>query len=304
TDLLVEVERDQGRSRVEDGAHGAHDRGEQSGHHQTDEADRQEVEDERGVSEIRFLDLVGEQSECDDAGQNQHKDRQDFQEAGEDGARFGVTFITSGEDALYDDLVGAPIPDAEYWGAEEDAGPGEVGVRGRLDHMEIIWRNHGAEVIETADARKTNNREGNGASDQDEGLHGVGVDDRGEATRDGVDSRGDYEDHGGFPERPAGDALEYHAGGVELDGNFGEDVGDDGDCRQVNGGLAIEAALEKFGHGEDVGTEIEGHKYPAEAQQDQAGQPLEMPDGESRGSAGAGETNEVLGGNIGDKQRR
>src|SRR5579864_6236 len=303
TDFLVKVERDQSGSGIEDGAHGAHDGGEQRGHDQADESDREKIEHESRVSEIRLFHLVGEQGEGDDTRKDEHEDRQDLEESSENGSRFGMSFIAGGEYALHDDLVGAPIPDAENRGAEKDAGPGEIGIRRRLDHVKVVGRDHSAEMFETADAHKPNDGEGDSAGDEDQGLNGVGVNDRGQATCDGVDAGGNYENHRGLPERPAGNSFENHARGVELHGNFREDVGDDGNSRQINGGLAIEAAFQKLRHGEDVGAEIKGHKNPAEDQENQARQPFEMADGESRRGAGAGETNEVLGGNIGDEER-
>src|SRR5260370_30975515 len=103
-------------------------------------------------------------------------------------------------------------------------------------------------MLEAADAAQTNDGERDSAGDEDEGLNGVGVDDRGQATGNGVDAGGDHENHSGFPERPASDTLEDHAGGIELHGNFGEDVGDDGNSRQIDGGLAGEAAVEEIRH--------------------------------------------------------
>src|SRR5207245_7195057 len=194
-----------------------------------------------------------------------------------------------------DDLVGAPIPDAENGSAEEDAGPRELRVRGGLDHVEVAGRNHGAEVLEAADTMEADDGQSHGAGDENQGLDGIGVDDRSKAAGDGVDAGGDDEDHGSLPERPSRDALEDHAGGIELHGNFGKDVGNDGDGGEVHGALAAEAALEKFGHGEDVGPQIERNEDPAEDQKNQAGQPLEVADREAGRGARAGKADEMLG---------
>ena len=62
-----------------------------------------------------------------DAGQHQHEDRQDLEEAGEDRARFRVAFIARRKHALHDHLVGTPIPYAQNWRPEEDTSPRETG---------------------------------------------------------------------------------------------------------------------------------------------------------------------------------
>ena len=88
-----------------------------------------------------------------------------------------------------------------------------------------------------------------------------------------------------------------------MDGNFREDVSNYGNARQIGGATAIETALQKFRHGEDVGAEIKRHKHPAEKQQHQAGQPLKMSRRQARRRSGARQPDKMLRGNIGDKQR-
>src|SRR4029077_2014694 len=201
-DFLIKIQGHQRGGGIEDGTHGAHDGGEQGGHDQSDETGGQKIQDERWVGKVGLFYLVGKQGESDDAGQDEHEDRQDFKEAGEDGAGFGVTFIARGEHALDDNLVGTPVPDAEDGRTEEDSRPGEVGVRGGLDHVEIAIGHHGAQVREAADAEQTDDGEGDGTGDQDEGLDGVGVDDGRESAGDGVDTGGDDQDDGGLPQAP------------------------------------------------------------------------------------------------------
>src|SRR6202011_5751781 len=65
-----------------------------------------------------------------------------------------------------------------------------------------------------------------------------------------------------------------------------------------------EAPLQKFGHSENVAAQVEGHKNPAENQQDQAGQPFEMAYCQTGRCASARQTDKVFGGDIGYEQRR
>src|ERR1700682_638902 len=111
--LLVEVESYEGGRGIEYRAHGTHYRGKQSGHYQPDESDRQEIKDKRGISEIGLLDLVRKKGKGNDAGENEHEDGQDFQEAGENRSGLGVALVTCRQHALDYHLVGTPIPDAE-----------------------------------------------------------------------------------------------------------------------------------------------------------------------------------------------
>src|SRR6266446_4639200 len=281
TNLLIEIQGHEGGSGIENRAHGTHYCRKQGGHHQANETDREEVEDEGWIGEVRFLDLVGEKREGDDARQNEHEDGQNFQEAGKNRACLGVALVARGEHALHDDLVGTPIPDAENWRAKKDAGPWKVWIGDRFDHVEVVGRDHSAEMFETSDAAQTDNRECDRAGDEDQSLNGVGINDRGQAAGDGVNPCSDDQNYGGLPQRPAGDTFEDHAGGIELHGDFGEDVGDDGDRREIHSRLSIEAPLQKFGHGENIAAQVEGHENPAKNQQDQARQPLKMAHGQS-----------------------
>src|SRR5713226_3178471 len=75
--------------------------------------------------------------------------------------------------------------------AEKDAGPWKVWIGDRFDHVEVVGRDHGAEVREAADASQADDRERDGASNQDESLNGVGINDRGQTAGDGVNPCGD-----------------------------------------------------------------------------------------------------------------
>src|ERR1700676_920070 len=166
TNLFVEVESDERGRGIEDRAHGTHDSGEQSGHHEPNQANRKQIKNERWIGEVGLFDLVGEKGEGNDARENEHEDGQNLQDTGENRSGLGVSLITRREHALHDDLVGTPIPDPENRSAEKDAGPWKIRIGNRLDHVEVIGRHHGAEVFETADASQADNREGDSAGNQ------------------------------------------------------------------------------------------------------------------------------------------
>ena len=65
--------------------------------------------------------------------------------------------------------------------------------------MEIIGRDHGAEMFQAAHASQTNDCKGNRASDEDQSLHRVCVDDRGQSAGDGVNAGGNDQNNGRLP---------------------------------------------------------------------------------------------------------
>ena len=84
-------------------------------------------------------------------GNHEQENRQDLQKAGENCAGLGVALVSCGEDALHDDLIGTPIPDAENRCAEENACPRKIGIGDRLYHVEVTGGHHGAQCAEAAD---------------------------------------------------------------------------------------------------------------------------------------------------------
>src|SRR6266849_7474209 len=171
TNLLIEIQGHEGGSGIENRAHGTHHRRKQCGHYQANKTDWEEVEDKCWVSEVRLLDLLREKREGDDAGQDEHEDREDLQEAGKNGSCLGVALVARGEHALHDDLVGAPIPNAENGRAEKDAGPRKVRIGDGFDHVEVVRRDHSPEVFEAADAAQADDGKCDGSGDEDQGLH-------------------------------------------------------------------------------------------------------------------------------------
>src|SRR4029077_12781732 len=149
-----------------------------------------------------------------------------------------------------------------------------------------------------------NHGERDGASDQDQGLNGIGIDDRGQAAGDRVDASGDDQHNRGFHQRPSGNSLQHHARRVELTRDLGEDVSDDRDRREVHRTVPAESALQELRHREHVAAQVERYEHPAENQQNQASQPFKVSNGEARRSARAGKSNEMFGRDIRYEQRR
>src|SRR5438132_11910876 len=86
--------------------------------------------------------------------------------------------------------------------------------------------------------------------------------------------------------------------------NFGEHISNDGYARQIYRARPAEATLQKFRHGEHIGAQIKRNENPTQYQKDQASQPLEMADRQSRGGSRSRQSNEMFSRNIGSKQRR
>ena len=263
TELFIKIERNERGSGIKNGTHRTHHSCQQCGHDQANEADGQEVQDESRIGKVRRLQLVTEQCVGHDARQNEHEDGQDFEEAGKNRSRFGVALVPGRKHALDNHLIGAPVPNAEDRCTEEDACPREVGIRHGLDHVKVIQRHHRAEMLKATNTHQANDRQCHRAGNEDQRLDGVCVDDRRQSARDGVNPGSDDQNYRRLPQRPASHPLEDHASSVKLHGNFRENVRDDGDGREIHGGLPVETALQKFRHGENVAAQVKRHKNPA-----------------------------------------
>ena len=185
-----------------------------------------------------------------------------------------MSFILGGKHALHDHLIGAPIPDAENRRAEENPRPGKVRIAHGLDHVEVAGGQGSAQAFEPAHLVHSDHGQDDGAENQDEGLHQVGINDRGQSSGDSVNTGGDDQNHRRCQRAPAHHTLQHNRGSVEVHGNLGEYIGQDGNSRQVHGAGPAEAPLQKFRHGEDVGAQIKRDEDPTQDQQDQASQPF------------------------------
>jgi hypothetical protein len=102
----------------------------------------------------------------------------------------GVVDVLRGEDALDDELVGAPVPHAEDGHPEDDPGPGEVGVGGRLPHVHEGASDGGPHLTPAPELLQAEEGDAQGAGDDHEDLHEVGVEDRPQPAEDGVQAGG------------------------------------------------------------------------------------------------------------------
>ena len=150
---------------------------------------------------------------------------------------------------------------------------------------------------------ESQHRDGHRATDQDEHLQQIRVEHRTQSAEDGVHA-GDHHDHQrAGPEVDPHDRLEDDATGVNGHGDLGYHVADDGDHRQIPpGGLRV-ASLEELRHGVDATRQVERHEQPAEEQEHQRGNDLELPHGHTARSPHSRQPHQVLGSDVGGEQR-
>jgi hypothetical protein len=170
--------------------------------------------------------------------------------------------------------------------------------------MEIVNRYRGAQPGKTTDFVQTDDGQGNRAGEQDQGLHQIGVNHRGQSARDGIDTRRHNQNDRGGQGAPAHHTLQNNRRGIEMHGDFRKDISNHGNRCKVSCAIAVEAAFQKLRHGENVRTKVERHENPAEQEQHQAGQPFKMAYGQARRGAGTCQTDEVFRGNVRNKQGR
>ena len=165
TNLLVKIQRDHRRRRIEHRTHGPHERRQERCNHQTHDSRGQEIHDQCGKRNIAVGNLAvhhGEnlwiERESDQPRNNQQEHRQYLQKSREDGPRFRVPFISRRQYTLHDHLVRAPVPDTENRRAEKYSRPGKFAVRRRPHHVEITGRNCGAKPGKSADFFQSDKR--------------------------------------------------------------------------------------------------------------------------------------------------
>ena len=310
-DLLVEIERHQRRCRVEHRAHRPHQRRHQRGDHHADQARRQQVDDEQRVRDVAVHHLavadregVAIERECDQPGQHQHEHGKDLEIAGENRSRPRMALVLRRQHALHDYLVGAPVPDAENRRAEEDAGPWEVGIAERLDHVKVALGHGRPQPGEAAGSIQTDHRQDHRPRDENQRLDEIGIDDRGQPSGDRVHAGRDHENQRRRQRVPSHHALEDDPCGIEVNGNLREDVGENGDAGKVDRAGAAEPALQELGHREHVRPQVERHEHPSEQQHDQTREPLEVAHRKTRRGAGPGQADEMLRRDVRHEQRR
>ena len=205
---------------------------------------------------------------------------------------------------LHDDLVGAPVPDAQDDGAEDRAGPGIHGVAGRLHHVEELGWERRTEAGEAPDLLQPDQREQRRTGDEDERLDEIRVDHRRQSPRDRVDAGGRHEQHGGGEVVPAEHFTDENAAREERHRDLGEDVGEERDPREVPPRAAAEAPLQEFGHRVDAAGEVVRHEEPGQQEQADARGPFVGAHRQAGGGARAGQADEVLAADVGGEDRR
>jgi len=282
-------------------------------------------------------DVVLPQREAEHAGDEEEEDRAELQRAAPDRAAAGVREVLRGERALDDELVGAPVPDADRRRGDRDAEPRERLVRERVPQAELLdvarrldrlledrpavadgrgdrarlrVERHArvAEVVERKD------RHGQRAREDDARLHEVGVDDGGKSADGRVDAREDDGRDRADPERgdrrPADRQL--HLGEHHLEeeraredghGNLGEDVRRERDEREDPARPRAEAPLEELGHRGDAALVVEREEHPAHHDEHPCVQlPVRL--AEARRRARPREADQVLGADVRGEDRR
>ena len=209
-----------------------------------------------------------------------------------------MALVLRGKDALHDHLVCTPVPDTQNRRAKENTGPGKLAVRRRLHHVEIVSGYRGTQPGKTTDFVQTDDGQRNRTGEQDQGLHQIGVNHRGQSARDGIDTRRHNQNDGRSQWAPSHHTLQNNRRGIEMHGDFRKDVSDHGNRCKVSGAIAVEAAFQELGHGENIRTKVERHENPAEQEQHQAGQPFKMAYGQPRRGAGTRQADEMFRGNV------
>ena len=239
----------------------------------------------------------------DDARYDEDEERQQLEQPAEDRSPPSVVLVRRGQHALNDELVGAPVPDAEDRRAQKDSRPREVRIRERLpDGHEARsgFFDHRAPAAELAEPDPGDRDR---TADQHEHLQQVRVEDRPQPAQHRVDPRRDDDDEGAGPEVDAHQRLEDDAPRRDGHGDLGQHVADDRDHREVPARRRRVPALEELGHREDAAPQVERDEDPAQHQQDQGREDLELPHRHAARGAGAGESHQVLGPDVRGKER-
>src|SRR5437868_9199281 len=140
------------------------------------------------------------------------------------------------------------------------------------------------------------------SEDQHYGLHHFGVDDRAQSTENRIESGDDDESRSAGPEIKAGDGAHHDATREERHADFRENVADDGHPGEVGARLRVVSALEEFRHRVHGAAQVERHEQPAEQEQDEARQPLEVAHRQTARRAGARKTDQMLATNVRSEQ--
>ena len=169
--------------------------------------------------------------------------------------------------------------------------------------MKVAVRQRGPQTREATNFVQPNKGKRRGAQQQDERLHQIRIDNRGQSPGHRVNPGGHQQDNRHGPLIDLHHVLQHDRRGVQVHGNLGKNVGNHGDRRQIGGAIAIEAPLEKLRHGEDVRTQVKRHKHPPQQQQHNARDPLKIAARQTRPRARCRQANKMLRRNVRNKKR-
>ena len=236
-ELLIQVHREERGRGVECACHRAHERREQSRHHDAANARGQQILHHEGKRRLSGLsdhvplrihygaeprDLAGlRERECDQAGYDEDEHREQLQVRGENAAAARRALVLGAQGALHDVLVRTPVPQADDRRAQQHARPRVAAVevpgdaagflhRGPralhpggddgLPQVEQVRVEHPAQLVPAAEPRKPVRREETRSHDEDERLQGVGVRDRPHPAEHRVEPGEQHDRHGADPE--------------------------------------------------------------------------------------------------------
>ncbi len=87
---------------------------------------------------------------------------------------------------------------------------GKVRIAHRLDHVEVAGGQGGAQPFKAADPVHSDHGKDDGADNQDQGLHQIGINDRRQSSGDGVNAGRDHQDDRGGQRTPAHHAFQHN----------------------------------------------------------------------------------------------
>ena len=174
----------------------------------------------------------------------------------------------------------------------------------RLPHREEVRGELRLEPGPPADRIQADEHERGRTEDQHDRLHDFGVDDRAQTAEDRVQARDHDQHRGARPDVEPRDGAHNDAAGEQRDADLRQHIADDRHPREVPPRGRIEAPLEELRHRVHAAPQIERHEQPAEQEQHEAGDPLEVAYREPARRAGSREPHEVLAANVGREQTR
>ena len=220
----VDVDGVQHRGGVVQGGEGAHEGGEDTADHHALQAHRQEGVDEHREGDVRVGDgPVGLETEggCellsdggirglgervgDHAGDEEQEHREELQVSAEDGTAAGFLLVLAGEDALDDELVGAPVPEFGILAGAHEVGHRVTEVIDGLGAADVHHRVPAAQLAETEP------QDDEGTDEEDRRLQDGGLQDGFHTADDGVDGGDDHQGEGRDPEVDAQEGVQFSA---------------------------------------------------------------------------------------------